>query len=89
VHFSLGEDAAWHSAWTAALLRTAIADTTANAERVSAWVDGWRPLARAAVAALAVVAAEAPEPVDTSALDERVTVSADRYAAEVVAAVAT
>jgi toluene monooxygenase system protein E len=84
VHFSLGGDAMWHSAWTAALLRTAIADTPANAERVSGWVDVWRPRAQAAVAALASVAGQAPVPVDPVALAERVTVGAAGYAAAAI-----
>ena len=35
IHFSLDEDARWHRAWTAALLRHLIDDTPANAEVVS------------------------------------------------------
>jgi len=37
------EDAVWHSAWTAALLPRRHRDTPANAERVSGWLDVWRP----------------------------------------------
>src|ERR1700734_1374166 len=72
------------SAWTAALLRTAIADPPANAERVSGWVDVWRPRAQAAVVALASVAGQAPIPVDPVALAERVTVGAAGYVAEAI-----
>ena len=45
IHFSLDEDARWHRAWTAALMRHLINDTPANAEVVSAWIEKWSPLA--------------------------------------------
>jgi toluene monooxygenase system protein E len=68
IHFSLDEDARWHRQWSAALLRHAITDTPANAELVAGWIEQWRPLAIAALEALAAIAAEAPVPVDPSVI---------------------
>jgi toluene monooxygenase system protein E len=73
IHFSLDEDARWHRAWTAALLRHLIDDTPTNAEVVSAWVEKWRPLASDALEALAGVMAEAPVPSDPSTVTTRIT----------------
>ncbi|NMH96798.1 toluene hydroxylase [Pseudonocardia acidicola] len=73
IHFSLDEDARWHRAWTAALLRHLIEDTSANAEVVSAWIEKWRPLASESLGALAGIVAEAPVPFDPSAVAARIT----------------
>jgi toluene monooxygenase system protein E len=86
IHFSLDEDARWHREWTAALLQIAIADTPANAEVVSEWVDRWRPLTVDAVAALASVAAQAPVPLDPAAITGRVTTACARELAELLPA---
>ncbi|MCW2655154.1 MAG: toluene monooxygenase system protein [Actinomycetota bacterium] len=72
IHFSLHEDARWHRAWTAALLRHLINDTPANAELVSAWVSKWRPLASQALEAFAGVVADAPVRLDPAALAARI-----------------
>jgi toluene monooxygenase system protein E len=72
IHFSLDEDARWHRAWTAALLRHLIDDTPANAEVVSGWIEKWSPLASRALEALAGIAAEAPVPLDASAAASRI-----------------
>ncbi|BBZ25872.1 hypothetical protein MMAD_01670 [Mycolicibacterium madagascariense] len=68
IHFSLDEDAHWHRQWTAALIRHAVADDAANAEVLSGWIEKWTPLASEALAALAGVTAEAPVPLDPSAV---------------------
>jgi hypothetical protein len=73
IHFSLDEDARWHRAWTAALLRHLIDDTPTNAEVVSGWVEKWRPLASDALEALAGVMAEAPVPSDPNTVSTRIT----------------
>ena len=72
IHFSLDEDARWHRAWTAALLRHLIDDTPANAEVVSGWIEKWSPLASRALEALAGIVAEAPVPLDASAAATRI-----------------
>jgi toluene monooxygenase system protein E len=73
IHFSLDEDARWHRAWTAALLRHLIDDTPANAEVVSGWIEKWRPLASRALDAFAGIVAEAPVPLDPGAVVSRIT----------------
>jgi toluene monooxygenase system protein E len=59
VHFSLAQDSQWHRDWAAEALRIAVADTPENAEIVRDWTTAWVPLADAAVASLALAAAEA------------------------------
>jgi toluene monooxygenase system protein E len=73
IHFSLDEDARWHRAWTAALMRHLIEDTPANTEVVSGWIEKWDPLAGQALEAFAGVLAEAPVPLDASAVAARIT----------------
>ena len=73
IHFSLDEDARWHRAWTAALVRHLIDDTPANAEVVREWIGKWTPLASRAVDALAGILGEAPVPLDASAAAARIT----------------
>ena len=73
IHFSLDEDARWHRAWTAALLRHLIEDTPANAEVVSGWIGKWSPLAARALEAFAGTLAEAPVPLDAKAVAARIT----------------
>jgi toluene monooxygenase system protein E len=73
IHFSLDEDARWHRAWTATLMRHLIGDTPANAEVVTGWIEKWNPLACRALKALAEVLAEAPVPLDTEAVADRIT----------------
>jgi toluene monooxygenase system protein E len=73
IHFSLDEDARWHRAWTAALLRHLISDTRANTEVVSGWIEKWSPLASRALDAFAGIVAEAPVPLDASAMAARIT----------------
>ena len=72
IHFSLDEDARWHRAWTAALLRHLIEDTPANAEVVSGWIGKWSPLAGRALEAFAGALAEAPVPLDAKAVAARI-----------------
>ena len=72
IHFSLDEDARWHRAWTAALLRHLIEDTPTNTEVVSAWIEKWRPLASEALEAFAGVLAKAPVPLDPSVVAARI-----------------
>src|SRR6201997_1131939 len=64
IPFSLAEDARWHRAWTAALLRHLIDDTPSNADAVSAWLDKWQPLASDALDAVAGILADAPVTMD-------------------------
>jgi toluene monooxygenase system protein E len=78
IHFSLDEDARWHRAWTAALLRHLIDDTPANAEVVSGWIENWSPLASRALGALAGIIAEAPVPLDPGAAVSRITSDVSR-----------
>jgi toluene monooxygenase system protein E len=73
IHFSLDEDARWHRAWTAALMRHLIGDTPVNAEVVFGWIEKWNPLACRALEALADVLAEAPVPLDADAVAARIT----------------
>jgi toluene monooxygenase system protein E len=68
VHFSLGQDSEWHGRWTVAALRAAIADNPANRDLVQTWLAEWQPLADAALDALVAVAADAPQPLDATAL---------------------
>lgn len=72
IHFSLDEDAHWHRDWTAALIRHVVADDIANADVVSGWIEKWSPLASEALEALAGVTAEAPVPLDSSAVAARI-----------------
>ena len=73
IHFSLDEDARWHRAWAAALLRHLMEDTPANAEVVSGWIGKWSPLAARALEAFAGTLAEAPVPLDAKAVAARIT----------------
>src|ERR1700742_1866152 len=73
IHFSLDEDARWHRAWTAALVRHLLVDTPANTEVVREWIGKWTPLASRAVDALAGILGEAPVPLDASAAAARIT----------------
>jgi toluene monooxygenase system protein E len=78
IHFSLDEDARWHRAWTMALLRYLIDDTPVNAEVVSGWIGKWSPLASRALEAFAGTLAEAPVPLDASAVTARITSDVSR-----------
>jgi toluene monooxygenase system protein E len=78
IHFSLDEDARWHREWTTALLHVAIADTPANVQVVSEWIDRWQPLVVAAGAALAGVTARAPVAGDPKAVATRINSSVAR-----------
>jgi len=46
---SLGEDCAWHRAWSGALVAHALADEPANAAPLRGWIERWRGPALAAV----------------------------------------
>jgi toluene monooxygenase system protein E len=59
--FSLDEDCRWHRAWSAALCRTALADRAGNRAVIEGWLDRWRPLAQAAIEALAPRYQAAPD----------------------------
>jgi toluene monooxygenase system protein E len=72
IHFSLEEDARWHRAWTAALLRHLIEDTPANGDVVSGWIQKWNPVASRALEALAEILAQAPVPLDAHAAGARI-----------------
>jgi toluene monooxygenase system protein E len=72
IHFSLDEDARWHRAWSAALVRHLLDDTQANTEVIGGWIQKWTPLASRAVDALAGILGEAPVPLDASAAATRV-----------------
>jgi toluene monooxygenase system protein E len=84
IHFSLDEDARWHRAWTSALLRHLISDTPANAEVVSGWIEKWSALAAEALEALAGIVAEAPVPLDASAVVSRITSDVSRETGSVL-----
>lgn len=86
IHFSLDEDARWHRAWTAALLRHAIEDTPANAEVVAGWIQKWNPLASRALDAFAEVLAEAPVPLEAQAVGVRITDEVSRETDAMLAA---
>jgi len=64
IHFSLAQDSRWHRDWSRALLHLAIDDDAGNRELVQRWLVRWRPLAHAALEALASTAAHAPVPID-------------------------
>ncbi len=49
---SLAEDCRWHRDWSAALVRMACEDEPGNRGVIETWIDRWRPLAVASVAAL-------------------------------------
>src|ERR1700722_10721254 len=72
IHFSLDEDARWHHAWTAELLRHLINDTPSNADAVSSWLDKWQPLASDALHAAAGILADAPVTMDPAAVAARI-----------------
>jgi toluene monooxygenase system protein E len=86
IHFSLDEDARWHRAWTAALLRHLINDTPSNAEAVSKWLDKWQPLASDALHAAAGILAEAPVTMDPAAVAGRINDEVSRETALLFAA---
>src|SRR5580658_8303460 len=86
IHFSLDEDARWHRAWTAALLRHLIDDTPSNADAVSAWLDKWQPLAADALRALAGILADAPVRMDPAAVAARIDSEVSRETAAIFAA---
>lgn len=64
VLFSLGEDCHWHREWTAALVRTAVAERPENAAIDRGWLAKWDPLAMSAVRAFGPLFEEAGEPFD-------------------------
>ena len=86
IHFSLDEDARWHRAWTAALLRHLINDTPSNAGAVSALVDKWQPLASDALHAAAAILADAPVTMDPAAVAARINNDVSRETAAIFAA---
>jgi toluene monooxygenase system protein E len=53
IFFSLGEDGAWHRAWSQALVELAVSADAGNRDRLAAWTGRWRAAATAAVAPLA------------------------------------
>lgn len=48
----LAEDAAWHRAWSRALVETALADRAENVAVIDRWTAAWTPLVRRAITAL-------------------------------------
>jgi toluene monooxygenase system protein E len=86
IHFSLDEDARWHRAWTAALLRHLISDTPSNADAVSAWLDKWQPLASDALNAAAGILADAPVTMDPATVAARINDEVSRETAALFAA---
>ena len=86
IHFSLDEDARWHRAWTAALLRHLISDTRSNANAVSAWLDKWQPLASDALHAAAGILAQAPVAMDPAAVAARISDEVSRETVALLAA---
>jgi toluene monooxygenase system protein E len=77
VHTSLDQDSVWHREWTGAALRVAIADDPMNQDRVRDWLAEWRPLANAAVDAVAAVATQAPQPLGVATIRERIARTAE------------
>jgi hypothetical protein len=53
VLYSLGEDTAWHAAWSGELARVAVAERADNAAVIEGWRAAWEPLAERAAVALA------------------------------------
>src|ERR1700735_2996734 len=86
IHFSLDEDARWHRAWAAALLRHLIDDTPSNAAAVSAWLDKWQPLASDALNAVADILADAPVTMDPATAAARISDEVSRETAAIFAA---
>jgi toluene monooxygenase system protein E len=86
MHFSLDEDARWHRAWAAELLRHLINDTPSNADAISAWLDKWQPLASDALHAAAAILAEAPVTMDPVAAAARISDAVSRETAALFAA---
>src|ERR1700734_3119968 len=86
IHFSLDEDARWHRAWTAALLRHLISDTPLNADAVSAWLDKWQPLASDALNAVAGILADAPVTMDPATVAASISDEVSRETAALFAA---
>src|SRR5262249_53004938 len=61
---ALHEDAAWHRAWTDALLALAFADRPDNRAVVARWVDAWTPAVEAVErAGGAMLGTDTPQPV--------------------------
>jgi toluene monooxygenase system protein E len=50
---SFDEDARWHRAWSAELVRLALAERPENGTAIRSWIDRWYPLGREAVRAAA------------------------------------
>ena len=53
IFFSLGEDGAWHRAWSEALVELAASADAGNRDRLTAWTGRWSAAATEAVAPLA------------------------------------
>jgi len=53
IFFSLGEDGAWHRAWSQALVELAASADAGNRDRLAAWAGAWTAAATGAVAPLA------------------------------------
>ncbi len=53
--FSLGEDCAWHRAWSTSLVSTVTKSAPEVESVVAEWMDQWRPSAQAAVYAFAPI----------------------------------
>lgn len=86
IHFSLNEDALWHRAWSAELVRSLIADTAANADHIQGWVDKWKAPAKAALDALAGTFSQAPTSIDGAAAAAKIDEQADARVADLLTA---
>jgi toluene monooxygenase system protein E len=76
---SLAVDCRWHRAWSAALVRLALADTPSSRAPIAEWIERWAPRARAAVRALAPTFCDAD---DTEAAVAAIEASHRAYLAE-------
>jgi toluene monooxygenase system protein E len=66
--FSLGEDSAWHRAWSHELVRHAVRSDSRQRHVIEGWLSHWAPHASEALAALDALLPSAPE--DGARLDD-------------------
>jgi toluene monooxygenase system protein E len=65
--------------WSAALARYALAANDANRGVIDSWAQKWRPLAERAVDGLAAAFADAPQPLESTAIREQVDESVAKF----------
>ncbi|HWM84368.1 MAG TPA: hypothetical protein VNO33_00995 [Kofleriaceae bacterium] len=70
IFLSLGEDCAWHRAWSRALVAHVVSADSSNRSWIDTWVEKWRPEVSRAIDSFAPLWDELPERAARPAFDE-------------------